>query len=505
MINLQKYNAYPKFRSGQEKAVRGLLDAFQKSQDNGCNVAELSAPVGSGKTIILRACGKALLDICPEEVTKVTYTTPLTSLVDQIKNDKKLKLPTVMGRSNYRCPTFPGLFADDCPYRSGAMIRKRPNSCRPCPYNRARAAFKDSGFGACTLDFYLYNRIETDVLIIDESSSLEDKLLDNFGIALPEQIDLQNLWDSIMDWMEGLEEEATEYVEHLETLNLNSSRRDLLKQIREITKKLNTIERTVAKCARILKIIHGKHEYFIDSQKNFKLIRGTYPFDMMSKRVKFIILSSGTPTTSLICDKFLRVEAPHPIPVENRRVYYQPVGKMSRTQQDTTIPSMAEKILQIHETYPRSTIVHCHSYGVAKKLKENMHHPAVLMQESGQRKEALADFMKAKECIFLSVNYSEGLDLKGDQFQRNIIVKVPYPNLGDEWVIKRNEADKEKLGYDLWYKLSTVVDIQQASGRCTRDIKDYSETYILDENFGYFYKSNSGLFETWFSEALICV
>ena len=502
-MNLQKYNAYPEYRPGQEKAVQDLLDAFQRCQENGCNVTELSAPVGSGKTIVLRSCGKALLDIYPDEITKVTYTTPLTSLVNQIKNDKMLKLPTVMGRSNYRCPTFPGLYADDCPYRSVALAKKRPQSCRSCPYNRARSAFRESSFGACTLDFYLYNHLETDVLIVDESSSLEDRLLDNFGIALPEQIDLQNLWNSIMDWMEVLEEEAEEYIERLEALNLNSSRRDLLNQIKDITKKLNTAQRTIAKCTRILRIIHEKHEFFIDSQRNFKLIRGTHPFNTMSKSVQFIIMASGTPTTSLICDNFLRVRAPHPIPVENRRVYYQPVGKMGRKQQDETIPAMAKKILQIHETYPRSTIVHCHSYGIAKKLKENMHHPAVLLQESGQRKEALTDFMNAQECIFLSVNYSEGIDLKGDKFQRNLIAKVPYPNLVDEWVVKRNEADKTKLKMDLWYRLSTAVDIQQASGRCTRDLNDYSETYILDENFGFFYKSNKNLFEPWFLEALV--
>jgi Rad3-related DNA helicase len=132
-----------------------------------------------------------------------------------------------------------------------------------------------------------------------------------------------------------------------------------------------------------------------------------------------------------------------------------------------------------------------------------MRHPKVLLQTPGHREDALRQFMRSKECIFLSVNYAEGINLKGENFQRNIIAKVPYPSLGDEWVIKRNETDKAELNIDKWYRLTTAVAIQQAAGRTTRDPDDFSKTYILDSNFGFFYSQNKNLLEPWFRDAII--
>jgi len=244
-------------------------------------------------------------------------------------------------------------------------------------------------------------------------------------------------------------------------------------------------------------------DYFIDQKRNFKLLRGSFPFQMMSKKTKLIIMSSGTPTTSLICKNFTRIEAPHSIPVPQRRVFYTPVGKMSKDNQDKTIPLMAKRILEIHKTYPKNTIVHTHSYGLVDKFRPYMKQSYVLFQEKDMREEALEQFLEADECIWFSVGYGEGLNLEGKKFQRNVIAKVPYPGLGDEWVQKRNQSDEEKMGINLWYRIQTLVNIQQASSRCTRGPKDYSEAYILDSNFGFFYKQNRKFFENWFKQALV--
>jgi Rad3-related DNA helicase len=47
-----------------------------------------------------------------------------------------------------------------------------------------------------------------------------------------------------------------------------------------------------------------------------------------------------------------------------------------------------------------------------------------------------------------------------------------------------------------------ALAIQQAAGRCTRGPGDFSETYILDSSFEWFYKRNYNLFEEWFKSAL---
>jgi hypothetical protein len=300
-MDLTKYNIYPTYRAGQEESVQGLLDTYEKirTKEITSKVAELASPTGSGKTVINRAVGMALLDRYPE-ITKVTYTTPLRNLVMQIRDEPALKLPVVMGRSNYPCSVFEGLDASDCPYRSAILIKRRPAKCRRCAYMLAKNAFKNSKFGVGTLDFYMYNRVETDVLIVDESSGLEDKLLDHFAISLPKHIQLDNLVNSIHDWMISLQDEEMGYEEMLEGINFESTRSSLQRDIQDITRKLNRTTRLVAKCGRILKMAKDPNDYFIDKERNFKLLHGSYPFNLMTSKVKFVIMSSGTPTTSIL-------------------------------------------------------------------------------------------------------------------------------------------------------------------------------------------------------------
>lgn len=506
VLDLNKFNIYPQYRAGQKEVIQQVLDIYSKIRDGEIKskVIEECCPTGSGKTIINRAIGKALLELYPGEIDKVVYTTPQKSLVHQIEAEEALGIPAVLGRSNYECLLLDGLDASDCPFRSAILQKQKPKICNKCPYMLARDSFRFSKFAACTLDFFIYNRATADVIIIDESSGLEDKLLGHFGIKLPDKVDLENLVDSIHEWMTTLEEEADEYTEMLECMNLNSGNASLVNDVRYLTQKLTKIERQVAKCGRILQVVSKNDgSYFVDKEKNIKLIRGEYPFNLMASKAKLIIMSSGTPTTSLICRNFERVEMANPIPKRNRQVYYDPVGKMSRANLEKTLPLMAKRILEIHSECPRQTIVHCHSYGIAEKLKMYMKHPRVLLQLRGHREDALREFMRAKECIFLSVGFAEGLNLKGDRFQRNIIAKIPYPGLGDEWVVKRNEVDKEELKIDKWYRLTTAVAIQQAAGRTTRGPEDHSQIYILDANFGYFYSQNKNLMEPWFKESLV--
>jgi Rad3-related DNA helicase len=302
--------------------------------------------------------------------------------------------------------------------------------------------------------------------------------------------------------MISLQDEEMILEESLESINFESTRSSLQRDIQNITRKLNQTTRLVAKCGRILKMAKDPNDYFIDRERNFKLLHGAYPFNLMASKVQLVIMSSGTPTTKLLTRNFTRIEAPHPIPIGMRKVYYTPVGKMSRDNQDKTIPLMAARIMEIHRACPKNTLVHAHSFGLIDKFRPYMKHRAVMFQEQGQREESLNKFLSSKESIWFSAAYAQGLSLMGSQFQRNIIAKVPYPGLG-EWVVKRNESDVAKIGMDMWYRMSTAVDIQQAAGRCTRSPTDYSETYILDSNFGYFFNQNKQFFEQWFKDALV--
>lgn len=531
-LDLNQFNIYPTYFKGQEESVRSLLKNIYLnfSGQNNNKVSELASPTGSGKTIINRAVGKAVLELFPNRVNRVIYTTPLRNLVMQIANEKELEIPTVMGRANYPCCTLGmGMNADSCPYRTAYLIKMRPPECKNCEYLRKKRLFQTEPIVGSTLDFFLYNRRRKskedqpgDFVIIDESASLEDKLLNQFGIKLPECVNIDNLIPSLHDWMLILQEEQLTYEERLDSIGhlINNGNKKILKEIQDVTKALNKVQRKQMTCTNVISMAGNPDDYLIDSDRKFKLIRGKWPFNSLVKGLEYIVMSSGTPTTSLLTNHFDRVEAPHPIPRDRRLVYYSPEGKMSRSNQEKTIPLVAKRIIAIHQEYPKKTIVHAHSYELAKKIRDAivLINPSfskiVLLQEKkdavtdgdfyGNRDVSLQKFLTYRgQMIWISVGFDEGLSLFGDEYQRNIIAKVPYPSLGDQWVIKRNAVDLKELGLDKWYRLATAVNIQQAAGRCTRKPKDFSKTIILDANFGFFYSQNKSLFEQWFKDALV--
>jgi Rad3-related DNA helicase len=96
--------------------------------------------------------------------------------------------------------------------------------------------------------------------------------------------------------------------------------------------------------------------------------------------------------------------------------------------------------------------------------------------------------MSLDNAVLASVGCEEGLNCEGPKFPLNIIAVVPFAFRGDQWVLDREKQDKEaNLPYHQQHGImSTAISIQQAVGRTTRGPEDYSETYILDENFGWF-------------------
>lgn len=526
-MDIDNYNPYPAFRVGQKEAIEQIL-----ASEN--NVVELSMPTGGGKSLVLTIMARAERDrlenyerarLDEEEETdytppKAIYTTPLVSLVEQIRDDALLKVPSLVGKGNYPCALIPDQFADDCPF-SGLKIQ-RPQKCEDCQYEKAKRIFKLAPMAATTLDRFMYDpsiKASAKIVVIDESSGLEKKLIDHADILLPDFIRASNLLEDLIKWQEDLmlsEETAKgrsqKIAEKINRHRIGKSKEHtcencdaLFYEAREESKILKQIQRKLRKVGYMIRIIKEGSPYIIDKERHFKLLKGDVPFKQLCKNRR-VILASGTPCTDLLSSDFEKVVTDHPIPNEARLVYYIPVGKMSMDTyrngklikiRSATIPKMAPIIKQLHEKFSKNTIVHCHSYGIAQEFK-NLLGSVAMLQNSKDREASLNEWKESANKIFLSVKYEEGIDLKGDQFPMNIIAKIPFQYLGDEWVKARDALDNKA-----WSNKQTAIDIQQAAGRCTRDPKDYSETYILDASFGNFYRNNKNLFEPWFQEALI--
>lgn len=105
-------------------------------------------------------------------------------------------------------------------------------------------------------------------------------------------------------------------------------------------------------------------------------------------------------------------------------------------------------------------------------------------KDAAEREEVLEEFEVCPDpAVLLSTYVNQGYDGKHCGFA--IIVKIPFPPLGDVRTVKKMERDEE------WYKSETAGSLIQMCGRVVRSVEDTGITYIVDPTFDFHY--NKGI------------
>jgi Rad3-related DNA helicase len=504
-------NPYPSFRPGQRESILAIIDAARAGQ----KVIEYRGPTGCGKSLVLAVVARVLADEFPRTI----YTTPQKALVAQLSTDERLGITALLGRANYHCPKVKSHSAADCP----VPAKRRRKTCPRCPYQAQKDEFLGAPLGATTLAKLLIDGSipRPDIMIIDESQGLETALLDQRSIQLPETVDLGNLEESVAEWVQiarmGVMKYETRLERQFQKIRPDGASDEMAalmgfvdaSEAIKTAKSLERMQRICSKAEGVLRTIQDDPEGFAIDPKSrqFKPLYGAEMFANFISAIPLVIMASGTPCTQLLAEEYHKVVAPHPVDVERRRVYYMPVGKMNFQERDRTIGHMAAVIAKLHRTFGRSTLVHCHSFYIADELGRAVYDEGVRCNwsERDRKREEIIELWKnSEDTCFMSVACEEGLDLPGEKYPLNIIAKVPFlPYKSDEWTDRRKARDNKLPADRRWENVSVAQAIQQAAGRCTRGPGDWSETYILDSSFEWFYRKNFKLFEDWFKDALM--
>jgi Rad3-related DNA helicase len=192
------------------------------------------------------------------------------------------------------------------------------------------------------------------------------------------------------------------------------------------------------------------------------------------------------------------ISIPTPFPKENRPILFVPAGSMASKSIGNTLPHLrnsVNEILNFHKN--EKGIIHCHTYRIAKYLKDNIKSDRLMLHDATNRDETLKKHAgSSKPVVLLSPSMAEGVDLKDDLSRFQVICKIPYPYLGDPLVKKRMNKWKK------WYPMQTAKLIVQSAGRSIRSDSDSAVTYILDADWKRFYYSNKGLFPKTFIDSL---
>jgi Rad3-related DNA helicase len=173
-------------------------------------------------------------------------------------------------------------------------------------------------------------------------------------------------------------------------------------------------------------------------------------------------------------------EAPSPIPIENRPIYYRPAP--FPVNRDTPAELIAQEIeltldWAFEKAGEQNTIIHI-PYSWQGRLTGMFSKYNVLHHDNNNKKEVLKTF-KTDGGILLASGMSEGISLDYDMARVNIIPTLLRPNLGAASVKKKRGL----IGGELDYRLVVLKTFMQQVGRTTRAADDFSITIVMDPQF----------------------
>jgi len=199
--------------------------------------------------------------------------------------------------------------------------------------------------------------------------------------------------------------------------------------------------------------------------------------------------------------KFIRVNE-STFPVNNRPIYQDHQGKATSKTMDTYLPKMLDRIDNyiIPNKGHNKGVIHTHTHKIAQYIMDNSKYNGIMISNTGnekRREEVFQEFFDSDPPkVLISPSASLGLDLYDDRCRFQIIVKIPYPNLGDPQIRKRMEIDPD------WYDYNTLCSLIQCYGRGCRSETDWCDTFILDSMFAWLISKNKNMVPKWFLEAI---
>lgn len=161
-----------------------------------------------------------------------------------------------------------------------------------------------------------------------------------------------------------------------------------------------------------------------------------------------------------------------------------------------------KKIVQKHIESGERGIILAPSFKLQNEILSELNPLGIKIFEhrQGEKLEFILDAFKMHKggpAILISPAMFEGVDLPGDLSRFQILVKAPYPSLGDKRVKYISEHHPDL------YSLMTIMKAVQGAGRSVRSSSDYAVTYCLDYNMQRLWTSKQNIWNSEFETTFI--
>ncbi len=556
MVSKYSYDGFfpfSKVRNEQRQAIEFALDAYLEKRKRFV-ILEMGTGCGksaTGITIARYLAANPRLDLMnPDDALNAAGAYALTTqkvLQEQYVNDfgpgRKNLLCSIKSSSNFTC----NFYKDQNCGESRRILSKLGKQLvgtdfwkccqQQCPYKIEKDAFMQSMISITNFSYFLAETMYAktikprQLLVIDECHNIEAELGKFIEVTFSEKF-AKEVLKCKLPVLKGDEEKRSQLVfdwikktyqptlaKHLQRLEkaLESRFSSGMAGFGEYSKQYEMLDKHICKVNRfitsfnvenwVMNVVELPIGKRAQRRYEFKPVDvSSYGHDMLYRFGSRVLLMSATVVDrDVFCRtigldpsevEFLRI--PSPFPVENRPIHFLPIGKMSMDNIQSTLPKMAEMVKMLMEQHSSDKgIVHCVNFKVAQYLYENVKSDRLLIHNSENRDQVLKSHINgSKPTVLLSPSMMEGVDLADDASRFQILCKVPFPYLGDRVVKKRKSLDPK------WYPFQTVKSVIQAMGRSVRNDTDHATSYILDEDWEYFYQRNKSLFPSDFSRSL---
>jgi len=534
-------------RQEQQEALDFIINTKKEKPDTKFFLMDL--PMGVGKShISLMIADWYSKKI--DQTAKIDIITAGKILQDQYDTTYE-SIKNLKGKENYSCSSY----STSCS-QGKEFNRLNKTTCDFCPYDDAKNGYMGGKVSLTNFYFYLiyaiYNKKmmeqrESSVLIVDECHELDDVVSDFISIKITETLVKRLKFTNEYEIIKALSKvkSISEYVsflryfqnEILETMSsidasmiggrdVTSDKRDL--KIEKITGVGGNKDVKMMQIISDLKQYQIKIEVFLkeyDANPHNWVLENSYNEKTKQKELSLepiwaadyldqyvwsnydlVILMSGTildknlfsELNGLDTDKTAYYSTSSPFPLENRKIFYMPLGKMSYQNKEETfknyVPYM-HKILKKYEGL--KGLVHTNSFELSNWIKRDIEDTRLMFHSSVDRDDKLREHMESKDpLVFVSPSVGTGVSFDHEKSRFQVIAKIPYPSLASQKNKLRQKNNPE------WYSWKTVCSLMQMCGRSIRSKTDYADTIILDGSFSDILRYSSKFMPSWFQESI---
>ena len=518
---LSKFADRP-FRQFQESAIDFIMGSQKRFKI-------VRARTGAGKSLISMVCGVMAGDL--------TYLVQSKFLQSQIVNDFP-NVASVWGRANYQCLSNKDKNCNEC-------LSTKQNPCPQkgsCLYATAKQKALESPYRVLNFN-YMISEIEYagrfsgfPFSVIDEADALESVLSDSITLTFSERSlyrlglqdgpgrktatsnsglsswrefgetalqratkvhkDIQSQIDSIGDGDDELKlskiREAKHFIQIVERCKIFLNNMDKNWIYEEVPRSGSRQAQYIFKPVWLTPELSNR--YLWRHSDSWTLVSATFlPIPILAKQL-------GIDT-----DEIDFLDVPSTFDPERSPVYMCPVADVTAKNMDIAVPILVKAIKKILKLHPNSRgIIHAVSWQLCQKIMEGVNSPRLITHTSQNRQEVINEFMKEDsiypiDSCLCSPSSERGLDLRDDLCRWVVVIKCPYPNLGDKLTSSRLYSGE--IGR-VWYQALSLSVVEQMAGRAMRSSTDSAVTYILDAQVNKLYTQRPSLFSKSFQEQI---